>query len=316
MHQFSYSLGHPDKMLSPLKHELRLAVTESANGPYHQLVMMKHASIFINDSTEASRVLNTVPSKGAIYDLFRYNKDIPDTIASDGEAYNLRSPHLTDPLRNLTIDSESLSPILQQFGDALHKHTLSGESIDLMKLLTLLSLDIISLHIFNYPLNAISGSEEGEQLYTCLITLIEYQSSQGIYANTKARKIPPEELKLVANHWRIFISKIYNNFHEKWVSDTTHNSDTFGSALINLMKNNDKFGESEAIAEIHQVLRHGSENICATLAWSFYALFKNPNVSIYSVVYEWYMLYLGLLCICVSGICYICICICYIKIPL
>ena len=267
-------------MLSPLKHELRLAVTESATGPYHQLVMMKHASIFINDSTEAARVLNTLPSKGAIYDLFRYNKDIPDTIASDGEAYNLRSPHLTEPLRNLNIDSQSLSPILQQFGYVLHKHTLSGESIDLMKLLTLLSLDIISLHIFNYPLNAVSGSEEGEQLYTCLITLIEYQSSQGIYANTKARKIPPEELKLVANHWRMFITKIYTNFQK---NSTGHNSDTFGSALMNLVKNNDKFGESEAIAEIHQVLRHGSENICATLAWSFYALYKNPTVSICSV---------------------------------
>lgn len=43
-------LGHPDKMLHPLKHELRLEACEAASEktPLHQLVLMKHSSVFIN----------------------------------------------------------------------------------------------------------------------------------------------------------------------------------------------------------------------------------------------------------------------------
>ena len=33
-------LGHPDKMMHPLKHELRLEVTEAARSPVHQVILI------------------------------------------------------------------------------------------------------------------------------------------------------------------------------------------------------------------------------------------------------------------------------------
>lgn len=38
---FTHSiLGHPDKMMHPLKHELRLEVTEAARSPVHQVELL------------------------------------------------------------------------------------------------------------------------------------------------------------------------------------------------------------------------------------------------------------------------------------
>ena len=39
-------LGHPDKMMHPLKHELRLEVTEQARSPVHQVI---YINIYFND---------------------------------------------------------------------------------------------------------------------------------------------------------------------------------------------------------------------------------------------------------------------------
>lgn len=37
-------LGHPDKMMHPLKHELRLEVTEYARSPVHQVMLFIHST--------------------------------------------------------------------------------------------------------------------------------------------------------------------------------------------------------------------------------------------------------------------------------
>lgn len=107
-------LGHPDKMLHPLKHEFRLEVCESTKAAFHQviqfhvkltlcfhryglviylfislstlilpqLLMMKHSSVFINDSAEAGRLIQEMPSKGPIYSAFRYDTNVPDMLGT------------------------------------------------------------------------------------------------------------------------------------------------------------------------------------------------------------------------------------------
>ena len=47
---FTHSiLGHPDKMMHPLKHELRLEVTEAARSPVHQVQFLFTISSFAFD---------------------------------------------------------------------------------------------------------------------------------------------------------------------------------------------------------------------------------------------------------------------------
>ena len=42
--------------------------------------MMKHSSVFINDSAEAGRLITEMPSKGPIYGAFRYDGNVPDML--------------------------------------------------------------------------------------------------------------------------------------------------------------------------------------------------------------------------------------------
>lgn len=47
-----------------------------------QLLMMKHSSVFINDSAEAGRLIQEMPSKGPIYSAFRYDTNVPDMLGT------------------------------------------------------------------------------------------------------------------------------------------------------------------------------------------------------------------------------------------
>lgn len=91
-------LGHPDKMLHPLKHEMRWEVCEAARASVHQLVMMNHASIFVNDAEEAGRIIDKLPAKGAIYNAFRYDAAVPDVFACDDPDYTVRFKALSPSL--------------------------------------------------------------------------------------------------------------------------------------------------------------------------------------------------------------------------
>jgi cytochrome P450 len=258
-------------------------VTETANGPYHQLVLMKHSSIFINDSVEAVRVLNTLPEKGPIYDIFRYDKKVPDTLASDGDDWKQRSTYLRSALMNTKVLDTDLAPILKQFDLKLNEYAESGKPLDLNEIITLLSMDVVTKSVFQYDLNALSGSEEGARLYKCLTTLSDYQASQGPYANPKIKKVTQEEIKAVTTDWRKFLNKlvkvlqsearIYKNLH-----GNLNHENSFIHALVNYMQQQSKFGEDEMLAEIHQAFRHGHECLAGTLLWACYSLYKNPYV--------------------------------------
>ena len=78
-----HHMGHLEKMLSPLKHERRLAVCDAARSEVHQLVVVKHASIFVNTGKEATRIFNELMTKGQIYHAYRFFQKQADFFASD-----------------------------------------------------------------------------------------------------------------------------------------------------------------------------------------------------------------------------------------
>ena len=115
--------------MSPLKHILRLEVSESANSPYHQLVLFKHSSVFINDAEEAGDLLTKMNSKGLIYDIFRYVKTVPDMLASDGENWSMRSKVLRSSLEKVRFDinTKENKDILNNLQLKLKSFSESGE---------------------------------------------------------------------------------------------------------------------------------------------------------------------------------------------
>ena len=66
---------------------------------------MNHNAIFVNDPVVAAEIIDTVPTKGPIYGAYRYDQSLPDILASDGEAYQLRQKYLfiTNPYNYQTF---------------------------------------------------------------------------------------------------------------------------------------------------------------------------------------------------------------------
>jgi hypothetical protein len=195
-------LGHPDMMLSPLKHILRLEVAERARAAFHQLVMMKHSSIFVNAADVTKNLFEKLSIKGPIYEIFRYNKVIPDMLASDGDDWKLRSTHLREALINTKLASTDMEVIFERLETYLKEYSESGKSLALDQLLMKLSLDIVTVAVFGYKLNALGGSADGEKVVQCLNTLSEHMSGQGIYANPKAKKYSQEDVDTKAVYTR------------------------------------------------------------------------------------------------------------------
>jgi cytochrome P450 len=149
-------------MLHPLKHELRLEVCEAARSAFHQLVMMKHSSVFINDASEAGRLMEEMPSKGQIYSPFRYDANIPDMLASDGEAWNVRRKALGPVLANIKFSNEDV--ITSSLLVFLEKASESAEPISVSELTTYVAFDCVCEAAFGYQLGAVNGSHEGKMV--------------------------------------------------------------------------------------------------------------------------------------------------------
>mmetsp|Transcript_1578 Transcript_1578/g.3255 ORF Transcript_1578/g.3255 Transcript_1578/m.3255 type:complete len:571 (-) Transcript_1578:2345-4057(-) len=270
-------LGHPDKMLHPLKHVLRLEVCESARSPVHQLVLMSHASIFINDAKEAARVINEVSEKGRIYTAFRYDANVPDILACDGEAHEIRSKALGPALQSLGMASDER--ITADLLGVLGKCGESGQALNFRQVSVLLGMDVVCEAAFGYHLGAVAGSQEGERLSASLQTMADVQAGQGVYPSPQARKVPPEELIAAKENWKAFLLKIAKYVQsEADVFQASHGEldveGNYGHALVELSKTNAQYKEAIMMSEIHQVLRHGHECIGGMLQWLGYVIFR------------------------------------------
>ena len=242
---------------------------------------MKHSSVFINDAQEAGKLLQEIPSKGAIYNAFRYDANIPDLLASDGPAWEVRNKALSPALSNIHIANEEA--IASALLTALTSYSESNEPVDLVGLCTSLALDVVCEAAFGYTLGAVAGSEDGKKMYQSLCTLADAQSNVGLYANPNARKVPAEEVSTAKSFWKSFLNKLlaiirtdseqYRARHGEL--DVERN---FGHALIQLSVTEESYGDAQLLSEIHQVLRHGYETIAGTLVWIFFALYRNPKV--------------------------------------
>ena len=270
-------LGHPDRMLSPLKHELRLEVCDAARAMFHQLVFMSQSSVFINDAEEAVRVLKKFQSKGDIYKVFRLNPDIPDVLASDGEDASTRRRLFGPALDNSRLNSQCLDDLMISLG----KYVESKSTVDVSELFSLLSFDIMSSFLFDYDLGALRGSEEGRGILNSIRTLTDAQAKVGIYADPSIRNISQEELRKAQTDWRDYLvkmkSKVLADAVDYQLKHGELSSEKFGHALKKLAEN-ELYSEQHMAADIHQVFRHGYECIAGTLIWIFYALAKHPKI--------------------------------------
>lgn len=272
---FTHSiLGHPERMMHPLKHELRLEICDASTAPIHQLLMMKHSSVFINDASLAKQVLEDLPTKGSLYNAYRYDQNVPDILASDGNDYKLRVDALKSSFENLKIPKNHSS--FNELIEVFVKYAETNEACDLKKLSSLFSLDFICSVIFGYELGAVSGSEEGKKLYDSLNTFYDAQNASGIYILDDMRKVSSEELSESKQIWKEFLMKLCNVCR----TNAQDSSYPICSSLNHLSQLPGVGQDSEIvlISEIHQILKHAHESIAGMMLWIVYALHRNPKV--------------------------------------
>ena len=277
-------MGHLEKMLSPLKHEKRLAVCDAARSDVHQLVVVKHASIFVNTGTEATRILNEIMTKGPIYHAYRFFMKQPDLFSSDHEAWKARFDVMGEALNDITLPNED--DITKDLMSALNKASESGEPVQARKICSLLAFDVVAEAVFGYKLGAVNGSEEGEKLFQSLESLAEKQSGEGLYANPQARKISPEEEAGAKATWKAFVTKCTSVLMTEVESNSGSKVATFGKALkafatadaASLPKEEqDEHIQQAMFAEVHQIIRHGQESIGGMLLWLLVCLHQWPE---------------------------------------
>jgi hypothetical protein len=113
--------GHPREFFHAQRHLYQYMISEMANAPCHQLVFSQLVYAFINDASEAFRILKNLPKAGRIYAYHRSNPEIPNLISSDGGDFKLRQAHLIPALENLKLDDSFKVRAYDQYVDDVRK---------------------------------------------------------------------------------------------------------------------------------------------------------------------------------------------------
>lgn len=253
---------------------------------------MTHSSVFINEAKEAAQVLTDISSKGRIYGTFRYNAEIPDILACEGETFQKRKQILDASFQSLLLkDEDVIESLFQDLMTSFTSHAENGKALDAKKMFSLFALDCICHFYFSYSLHGVQGSEEAIGLLNSLQTHADANAAAGIYPAPDARKVPPEELTIAKTTWKTFLEKIVNHIK----ANSTEYKATHGSldvknnpahALVQLtIEYPEEIGDKELWSEVNQLLRHGHESIATTLMWMTYDLYRNKKVS-ESMLYE------------------------------
>lgn len=272
-------LGHPDLMMSPMKHSLRAAMCDAHKAPLHQLVLMKNNSVFIDDAKEAAKIIEKYDHKGPIYNAFRYDKDTPDMFASDGDDHELRFKKLKPTLHSMRLSSKTKEMIIDEnLVSLLKKHVGSGADLDMKQASAFLAFDMICMEIFGYSLNAVLSDPEstekskGAELFQAIQSLLAAQAAGGLYADPTAKQVKPEEVVAARDIWKGFIGDLVAHLRSS-------PSSPYSQALLSMEKDSSwNFSDKNVLAEVSQTFRHGYESLSGLLSWTFYALSTNPEV--------------------------------------
>lgn len=302
--KFQNALGHPDGMLHPCKHLLRAQICDSIDSAYYQLLFSKAFMVFVNDAVEAGRVMTDLVTKGGVYQSFRWNPKVADTMSAEGSAWEARVKALKEAYAGLKCKEGSMTTALLA---SLRAAAESGKSVNIASLFSLYALDVMSEAVFGYDLGAVAGSAEGAELLLYLDTNAAYLKY------TAARKYPMMQISFplwtslpavaaeteakAKEAWTRYLAKMQALVvsealqHEKAHGELR--KAVLGDALVGLAR---QMHAAEAAAagagaagglnlaedpniraELHLALRHGHDCLSAQLQWLFYTLQRRPE---------------------------------------
>lgn len=236
---------------------------------------MNHASVFVNDASEACRVLRNVSTKGSLYEIFRLEPRRSDLLTSDGNEHHKRAQKLAEPLTRLSAEDvihermEELRALLEAKG---------GDVVDIDQILASLSLDLICSVLFRYRLGALQNSEQGVRLKDCLRIFQDAKATKGLYANPLAQPVAPDTLAAAEQDWRAFITLLCDHIQQQ--KDSSHGSDGLLKKLLELANLEAVASDTAEVlaAEVHQLLRHSHDLLVGTMTWMVYSLAKHKRL--------------------------------------
>lgn len=238
--------------------------------------MMKFVSIFVNDASLALQVLKSLPSKGKIYNSFRFDAEVPDLFASDGPEYLKRKKAFESSFKELAIDESSKA--FQEMIDVLKTHEQSGQVLNAKELFGKFALDMMCSVVYGVDLAALDQFDKRDEVLQALGTMTDAQVSTGIYVLPDVRKVSADELQSAKFVWKDFLFKLLEAIKSKYSKAEQSFRPNIGSCILSLIETSDQYHDKEAISDIHQLLKHGVDYISGALSWLCYCLHKYPKV--------------------------------------
>jgi hypothetical protein len=230
-------LGHPECMIHPMKHEMRLSMHNGARIPIHQvyffssnsiafvwldlrhfvdlqLLLMKKVALFVNDPIEALRTLLQFPSKASSCKSFRYDEDVPDVLTANGSDWQLRHEALAPAFSELAqCGPESASKVdvcVERLQHVLQQAQEASSVLDMRRIWSLFALDVICWTAFAYDLNGLGGSALGADVYDSLDILAASQQQEGLYSFPNVRQVTKDDISRAQSTWKVFLQTLFD----------------------------------------------------------------------------------------------------------
>ena len=154
-----------------------------------------------------------------------------------------------------------MQKISAAFNDVVAGYCDKNDTINIHKLAYLTALDSVCMATFEYPLNSLSGSKEGEEVYDCLYVQDEvYNVANGISPPTAVNEEQVKNAQL-----------IYAGFIGKLFTHVTASTSTHG-VIAGLQKLQKATSDNHLKSEIHVLFDHGVRLVASTIAWTLYSL--------------------------------------------
>lgn len=232
--------------------------------------MMKHSSIFVNDASLALDLLvndKSLETKGTIYNTFRFDPAIPDVIASDNVEYERLKSVFENVWGNEEINVRKSDNWMEELKSTINESALSNSShFDFKNFIFKFVLKVICSNFFDFVVDDQVLQRTVDSLYT----IGNAQLSTGIYVLPDIVKVKPDDLTAAKECWKSFLYVLLRHVN-------AYSSSTSVNTLASALKNS-SLSDSEKISNIHQIVKHGLENIASTLCWLVVVLYRNPKV--------------------------------------
>jgi len=161
----------------------------------------------------------------------------------------------------MRVSDKDMEKICSALNNFVGGYCDKSDMISIHKLAYMTALDSVCGATFEYPLDALGGSKEGEEVYDCLYVQDEvYNVAYGMSPPTNVNEAQVKNAQAIYSG---FIAKLFAHIT---ASKSSH------KVITGLQKLLSATSDDRLKTEIHVLFDHGVRLVASAIAWTFYSL--------------------------------------------